>query len=319
MPPSDWLPQATQDGSFTFFSAEFGESFHSSLGAKSEAFEKFVQATDLREKARQPQIKLLDVCYGLGYNTAAAIATITQINAHCQIELYGLEIDPTVPLGAIAPPLLDTWPFPIQEILIALAQQHDYETPRIKAQLLIGDARQTIQTLHSRSFSADAIFFDPFSPRRCPQLWSVEFFQAIARCLSPSGKLATYSRAAATRSALLSAGFAIGSIPLPHPDPNLPHEWSQGTVAVLDRQRLVSGLASERSAYEASAVPPAVPHSLVPLSIMEQEHLKTRAAVPYRDPQLQDAIETIVQRHHQEQQQSGLESTSSWRRRWGIR
>jgi tRNA U34 5-methylaminomethyl-2-thiouridine-forming methyltransferase MnmC len=51
---------------------------------------------------------------------------------------------------------------------------------------------------------------------------------------------------------------------------------------------------------------------------MEQEHLQTRAAVPYRDPNLSDRPEVILQRHQQEQQRSTLESTSSWRRRWQI-
>jgi tRNA U34 5-methylaminomethyl-2-thiouridine-forming methyltransferase MnmC len=295
MQPSDWLPQTTQDGSFTFFSSEFGESFHSSQGAKSEAFQKFVQATHLIEKAQQPHIKLLDVCYGLGYNTAAALETIWQVNPTCQVEWYGLEIDATVPIGAID--LLTIWTPEIQAILTSLAYDHRCQTPLLNAQLLIGDARQTIQILHQAQFQADGIFFDPFSPRRCPQLWTVEFFRAIAPHLAPTGILATYSRAAATRSALLSAGFSIGTIPFTEKQ-NVSHEWSQGTVA----------------AFESS-----IESSIHPLSQMEQEHLQTRAAVPYRDPNLEDSAMVIMQRHQAEQEESPLESTSSWRRRWGIR
>jgi tRNA U34 5-methylaminomethyl-2-thiouridine-forming methyltransferase MnmC len=287
MPPSNWLPQTTQDGSATFFSTEFGESFHSNQGAKSEAFQKFAQATDLATQALQPSIKLLDVCYGLGYNTAAALETIWQVNPDCQIELYGLEIDPTVPLGAIA--LLSVWSSPVQSILTTIAQTHQYQDSRLTACLCIGDARQTVQTL---SVQADAIFFDPFSPRRCPQLWSVEFFRAVAQRLASTGKLATYSRAAATRAALRSAGFHIGTIPFPKPQAQT-HEWSQGTIAGFQP-------------VGAS------------LSVMEQEHLQTRAAIPYRDPHLIDPAAVILQRHQQEQQRSSLESTSSWRRRWGI-
>ncbi len=71
-----WVPQLTEDGSFTFFSEEFGEAFHSRYGAKREAFQKFAQATDLVETAQQDNLFLLDVCYGLGYNTAAALEMI---------------------------------------------------------------------------------------------------------------------------------------------------------------------------------------------------------------------------------------------------
>ncbi|XQQ05337.1 MAG: tRNA (5-methylaminomethyl-2-thiouridine)(34)-methyltransferase MnmD [Leptolyngbya sp. IPPAS B-1204] len=288
-----WIPQPTDDGSFTFFSAEFGEAFHSQQGAKQEAFLKFAQATDLVEKAKQPQLCLLDVCYGLGYNTAAALETIWSVNPDCFVTAYGLELDASVPKAAVVPPVIDGWSEPVQAILRALAADHQCLTLQLQAKLLIGDARQTIQSLQQASMQADAIFFDPFSPRRCPQLWTVEFFQQVVHCLAPTGKLATYSRSASVRAAMQAAGLQIGTIPLSQT--HLPHEWSQGTVASFPAE------------------------TLIPLSPMEQEHLQTRAAIPYRDPLLSDPAETILQRHHQEQQQSHRESTSSWRRRWGIR
>ena len=293
--PKDWVPQVTHDGSFTFFSEEFGEAFHSLQGARAEAFAKFAQVTDLAQRAvEQPCLKLLDICYGLGYNTAAALELIWATNPTCGIEVVGLELDETVPNAAIAPPLINVWSPPTQAVLRALATTHYIGTDRLQAKLLIGDARQTIQTLVAQSFQADAIFMDPFSPRRCPQLWTVDFFAQIARCLSPTGKLATYSRSASVRSALQAAGLQIGTIPLASDSPLPAHEWAQGTVAAFD------------------------PSSLPPLSQLEQEHLQTRAAVPYRDPTLQDAADAILVRHQQEQQQSHMESTSSWRRRWGI-
>lgn len=288
-----WVPQLTEDGSYTFFSEEFGESFHSRYGAREEAFLKFAKATDLVARSQQSNLRLLDVCYGLGYNTAAALESIWAVNPTCQVEVYGLELDPSVPRAAIAPPLVNAWSPQIQEILQKLAIEHTCATPYLNARLLIGDARQMIQVLCQQGFQADAIFFDPFSPRRCPQLWTVEFLAQVARCLAPTGKLATYSRSAAVRSAMVEAGLSIGTIPLG--DAHLPHEWSQGTVAALN------------------------PLLLHPLSQMEQEHLQTRAAVPYRDPTLFDSATAILERHWQEQQHSPLESTSSWRRRWGIR
>lgn len=287
-----WTPQPTDDGSFTFFSEEFGEAFHSQQGAKAEAFQKFVQATDLVQRAKQPKIRLLDVCYGLGYNTAAALETIWAVNPDCYVEMYGLELDASVPPAAILPPLIQSWSALIQNVLRALAAQHHCTMPLLQAKLLIGDARQTVQQLRRSGFQADAIFFDPFSPRRCPQLWTVEFFQQVVQCLAEAGKLATYSRSASVRTAMQLAGLWVGTIPLS--ETHLPHEWSQGTVASFE--------------------PPTAP-----LSPMEQEHLQTRAAVPYRDPHLSDSAPGILERHALEQQQSCLESTSSWRRRWGIR
>jgi tRNA U34 5-methylaminomethyl-2-thiouridine-forming methyltransferase MnmC len=288
----NWTPEKTADGSCTFFSEAFGEAFHSRQGAKTEAIEKFVQATQLPAKAQGDRLVLLDVCYGLGYNSAAALESIWQINPHCHVTLYGLELDASVPIGAAQPELLMTWQSEVAIVLKALATSHRCQTTTLDASLIIGDARQSIQTLVAQNLQADAIFFDPFSPRKCPQLWTIEFLAQVSQCLAAEGFLATYSRSAAVRKAMLEVGLHIGTIPLKAH--HLPHEWSQGTIA----------------AWNAS--------QLLPLSPMEQEHLKTRAAIPYRDHTLQDTAAAIAQRHQAEQQSSGAESTSSWRRRWNI-
>ncbi len=290
-----WVPKQTGDGSFTFFSETFGEAFHSDKGAKSEAFEKFAQVTDLIALARQGTVRILDVCYGLGYNSAAALETIWQVNPDCRIELYALELDPTVPIAATSPSLLESWTPDVREVLIALAQELRCERRGLTATLLIGDARQTIASVINSGFQADAIFFDPFSPRKCPQLWTVEFFQLVKTCLSSSGKLATYSRSAAVRSALIEVGLVIGSIPLEITP--LSKQWSMGTVAAFGE-----GLRS----------------ALPELSPMEWDHLTTKAGIPFRDPSLTGTQAEILAQHELDQNASERRSTSSWRRQWEV-
>jgi len=287
MPPltGSLIPEPTADGSFTLFSEDFGEWFHSREGAYTEAYTTYVQATDLVQLAQAGQITLLDVCYGLGYNSAAALATLHQVNPQVTCHLVGLELDPRVPQQAIARGLLSPWPAPVQQVLEQLARVGTYQRPPLGAQLLLGDARQTIQTLVGQGFQADIIFLDPFSPPHCPELWTVEFIQQVARCLAPQGRLATYSCAAAVRTALGLAGLAIG------PTLARGRRWP-GTLAQWQ------------------------PQGLAPLSPQEQEHLLTRAAVPYRDPSLGDSADRIRQRRQQEQTLSGLTPTSIWRKRW---
>lgn len=293
---SIFTPQLTDDGSFTFFSEEFGESFHSLQGAKQEAWVKFVEPCQLAQKAQQPVLRLLDVCYGLGYNTATALEAIWASNPNCYVELVALELDPTVSRAAIplmrtaslnALDLLSNWSEPIRQLLEVLATSLEVQTNRLHARLLLGDARETIQQVERSHFQADAIFLDPFSPRRCPQLWTVEFIQQLAHCSSTTGRLATYSCAAAVRTALLAAGFKIGS-----------------TVQVGSRQ---PGTVASFTATD-----------LLPLSARSQEHLQTRAAVPYRDSQLCDSADIILRRRQIEQQESSLEPTSRWQKRWST-
>ncbi|XTZ20250.1 MAG: tRNA (5-methylaminomethyl-2-thiouridine)(34)-methyltransferase MnmD [cyanobacterium endosymbiont of Rhopalodia fuxianensis] len=281
-----FIPQLTDDGSYTFFSEEFEELFHSHSGAKLEAEQKFVDPCQLKGKAkRHKSLKILDICYGLGYNSAAALEGIWSINRECHIELIALESDVDVPYQSSVYHLLKQWPSFIEDSLTQLAKNHEIQIPRLKANLLIGDARNTIQILYQSGFKADAIFLDPFSPPKCPQLWTLEFIKLVSGCLQSQGRLGTYSSAAAVRTALQSAGLTVSPT-------KAVGRRSPGTVASFNYQ------------------------DLCPLSLEEREHLKTRAAIPYRDPSLRDSAIVINQRRRTEQISSDLEPTSRWKKRW---
>jgi tRNA U34 5-methylaminomethyl-2-thiouridine-forming methyltransferase MnmC len=279
-------PQQTEDGSFTFFSPEFQEAFHSRFGAKQEAEGKFVEPCLLKAKAAdRSRLRLLDICYGLGYNTAAALEGIWQVNPHCQIELIALESDSNVPKTAIECNLLQLWPPPIPEFLARLARKEAIKNERLHANLFFGDARQTIAKVIESGFIADAIFLDPFSPPKCPQLWTVDFFRMAKQTLASDGRIATYSCAASVRSAFLEVGLKIGASASVG-------RRSPGTIVALEDG------------------------NLPPLSEQELEHLQTRAAIPYRDPHLHDIPETIEARRRQEQSASMLETSGAWKKRW---
>jgi tRNA U34 5-methylaminomethyl-2-thiouridine-forming methyltransferase MnmC len=278
-------PCATDDGSYTFFSAEFGQTFHSKYGAKEESIFKYAVPTQLAAKANRGHLQLLDICYGLGYNSAAALSTIWRSNPNCTVEIIALELDKTVPTAAIEHQLLANWEDPIPQLLAQLAQGETIDTKQLQAQLIFGDARQTIQQVIDRGFKADAIFLDPFSPLSCPQLWTIEFIDRVAKCCAVDGMIATYSCAAAVRTAMIQAGLSIAdSIPVGRKAP--------GTIASFN------------------------PAQLPLLSQQELEHLQTRAAIPYRDPTLSDSMAKIVIRRELEQDDCGLETTSQWKKRW---
>ncbi|MBD2569535.1 tRNA (5-methylaminomethyl-2-thiouridine)(34)-methyltransferase MnmD [Anabaena lutea] len=297
--------QQTQDGSFTFFSEEFEEAFHSHYGARQESYLKFALPTQVQKAARNGIVRILDVCYGLGYNTAAALQVIWEANPICSVEVIGLELNPAVPKAALNQHIFDDWEYDYTQILTELAFNYQVQTNRLKAKLLIGDARNSIVEVHKSGFQADAIFLDPFSPPQCPQLWTVEFIQKVALCLHQNGLLATYSCSAAVRTALLAAGLVIGSTtPIGRRTP--------GTIAAYQVEE-----ASREVDFSSLLPAPCSPGSFIPpISEEEKEHLQTRAAIPYRDPELRDAAEVIIMRRQQEQQASILETTSQWKKRW---
>jgi tRNA U34 5-methylaminomethyl-2-thiouridine-forming methyltransferase MnmC len=278
-------PCITDDGSYTFFSEEFGQAFHSKYGAKEESLFKYAIPTLLAEKASRGHLRILDICYGLGYNSAAALATIWRSNPDCTVEIIALELDRSVAVSAIEHQILSEWEDPIPQLLAQLVRAELLDTGKLNAELIFGDARQTIQQVIDRGFTADGIFLDPFSPLACPQLWTVEFIDRVAKCCAFDGIISTYSCAAASRAAMIQAGLSIASItPVGRKAP--------GTIASFDATQLP------------------------PLSQQELEHLQTRAAIPYRDPTLADSIAEIVTRRELEQDNCGLETTSQWKKRW---
>ena len=78
-------------------------------------------------------------------------------------------------------------------------------------------------------------------------------------------------------------------------------KWSSGTLAAKQSEK--GSLAVEGPGWSA-------------LSAMEEEHLQTRASVPYRDPDGEDEAGMIQHRRKLEQDCCDLESTSAWQRRW---
>ena len=294
-----FTPVETADGSCTFYSEAYGEWFHSRDGACGEAEETYVKAVQLAQRVQTlpagQSLKILDVCYGLGYNTAAALETIWAIKPECRVDIKALEIDIEVARSAITQDLTKHYSKPVQTALSAIAQNLHTQHNHTQVQLHLGDARQQIQPLVAQQWQADIIFLDPFSPPHCPQLWTTEFLSLVAQCLVPdSGALVTYSCAAAVRSALIESGLTIGSFP------TTARRWP-GTIA-----RLLSKQNDQ-------------PERLSPLSQQEEEHLQTKAAVPYRDPSLCSSPEEIKARREKEQQMSDLRPTGPWRSRWKQR
>jgi len=63
-------PYITNDGSVGLYSPEFDDIYHSTYGAYAEACEKFVIPADLDFYINKfSKINVLDICYGIGYNT----------------------------------------------------------------------------------------------------------------------------------------------------------------------------------------------------------------------------------------------------------
>lgn len=298
----------TADGSFSLHSKRFGEAFHNSAGALNEARSKFVNPAELDRFTAGKPLRILDVCLGLGYNTAAVLEALPTPSP--ALSWWGLELDRRpLEIALEQPSFQEVWSDAVLHKLAAIRDQGGWSKPGDEGQQLWGDARGMLSSI-PEAVHFDLILHDAFSPQRCPELWSEEFLGALAKRLAPGGRLLTYSRAAAIRGSLKRAGLELRSL---RPTPGERMGWSSGTVAIkgwaIKGWGIKEGLNGCEPLEQAGV-------NWRPLSTMEQEHLRTRAAVPFRDPDQRDLAQTILERRQQEQIHCGLEATNTWQRRW---
>ena len=196
---------STEDNSNTLFSYEFNEYYHSTKdGAFSESLYKHIIPA-FRYKKAQKTIRILDICFGLGYNTLATLFYIEKSNLDIKVEIISPEFD----LELIKS--LRNFDYPkefdrFKDIIISLSETQKYQDDRYKIEILIGDARESIPKLKDKF---DIVYQDAFSPQNNPNLWTQEYFKEIKNLILDDGVLTTYSISLATRLALYENNFHI--------------------------------------------------------------------------------------------------------------
>ena len=74
----EFHPYFTNDGSVGLYSSCANDIYHSATGALTEAYEKFVYPVNFEKLLTKDKIKILDICYGIGYNTISVLNFILQ-------------------------------------------------------------------------------------------------------------------------------------------------------------------------------------------------------------------------------------------------
>ena len=252
--PSHFKPLPTDDGSITFWSERFKEHFHTKVGAATEAICKFVEPSGIRQRLIYSDIRLLDVCFGLGYNSFSACEAAEQgQGGHLQVT--ALEIDVNVvrsSAGLIKPQegaLLD-W----RGAMRVLAETGSWSGEYSSIRLLNGDARDLLPEVTACG-PFDVIFLDAFSTQRNAELWTVDFFRRLRGIMAEDGVLLTYCTALPVRSGMMQAGFYVGAT-----DPV--GRQRGGTIAAMREEDTGMPLSSEE------------------LALIRN----TKRGIPYRDP-----------------------------------
>jgi len=186
----------TKDGSYTAYDETASEHYHTISGAIEEAFEKHVNALGIDNG-----MQILDFCFGLGYNSIAACKD------HSNLQITALENDIKIieVMNNIEIPDILKTEFDFFKNIADSLDIIDNNHNRI--QILLGDALQRIDEIPENTF--DRVFFDPFSPKKQPEMWSEEIFQKVFNKMRNGAKLSTYSCAQQIRKNMIIAGFKV--------------------------------------------------------------------------------------------------------------
>ncbi|MCK9492480.1 MAG: MnmC family methyltransferase [Sulfurimonas sp.] len=195
----------SDDGSFTAYSKEYDEHYHSTKdGALKESLLKHIIPT-MSQMQNRDEVNILDICFGLGFNTLASLYYHKQNSLTQRLNIYSPELD----LDLIDSLKKFTYPKAFDEfkdIIDELSTNKIYSDDNFHIEIFIGDAREYVKSFKEKF---DIVYQDAFSPKVNHALWTREYFKDIASSMKKSGILSTYSIALATRLALYENGFKI--------------------------------------------------------------------------------------------------------------
>jgi len=150
------------------------------------------------------ELNLLDICFGIGYNTLATLYYIKKNNLDIKVNIYSPEFDLELLKS------LPTFNYPkeleeFRNIIEEIATTLKYKNNNINIEVFNGDAREYIRNLKD----IDIVYQDAFSSDVNKLLWTKEYFYDIYNLMSSNGIITTYSIATPIRLSMSENGFFI--------------------------------------------------------------------------------------------------------------
>ena len=199
----------TKDGSNTLFSKFYNQHYHNpDDGAINESLSKHIIPTLLfhQNNLKKKELNILDICFGIGYNTFSTIYYILENNLNIKLNIYSPELDENLVKS------LSNFEFPkefdsIKHIINSVTETSKYEDENIKIEVFLGDARTYIKSLPKEFF--DIVYQDAFSSEVNFELWTKEYFDDIYKLCKNDCIISSYAVATPIRLSQYEAGFFI--------------------------------------------------------------------------------------------------------------
>ncbi len=186
---------------------------HNPVGPWLEANGLYIEQSGLKEilALKEDELVIFDVGLGAAANSLAVLHAAK--NSNRKLRLVSFEVDLTLLEFALENSAQFDHFFGFESAIAELLQNRIWKSEIITWELRHGDF---LDLISQEQNLADLIFYDPYSPKMNKDMWTLACFKKLrAKCKDSSenqnAKLFTYSRATPIRSALLAAGFFVGS------------------------------------------------------------------------------------------------------------
>lgn len=198
----------TKDGTNTLYSQYFDQHYHSlKEGALNESLSKHVIPA-LHYHQKKKELNILDICFGLGYNSLATLYYIQNNHLDLKVNICSPEFDLELLQSLAHFPYPEEFDF-LRGIIQTLSQTLFYEDEKCKIEIYHGDAREYLQILYNQNRCFDIVYQDAFSSEVNRLLWTQEYFGQIKKILNGDGLITTYSIATPIRLSIYNNGLNI--------------------------------------------------------------------------------------------------------------
>ena len=201
----------TNDGSNTLYSKEFDQNYHSQKeGALNESLSKHIIPSLTYHKDKK-ELNILDICFGLGYNTLATLYYIKKNKLDIKVNIFSPEFDKELLLS------LKDFNYPeefkeFEKIIKTISQELYYKDENITIEIFNGDAREYLKSLDNTTKETkgfDIVYQDAFSSDVNRLLWTQEYFGQIKSLLNDDAIITTYSIATPIRLSIYNNNLTI--------------------------------------------------------------------------------------------------------------
>lgn len=190
-----------ENGEVSMRDLRSGEAMHSHIGPWLEANLVYVGQVDLQRAAAR-RLVVLDLGLGIAANVCAAIETVQAIGG--EVEIWSVERDLAPLRAALADRGRFAWIELHRDRIQGLLAQGEWNEPGMSWRLVEAEFFEADVPVR-----AHAVFYDFYSPKANPELWTEAAFVRLRELCADDVVLATYCASSAVRRAMRAAGFIV--------------------------------------------------------------------------------------------------------------